>query len=128
MPPIKVAAVQAAPHAFDLHKSLDKLAALTADAAKQGAKLVVFPEAFLTGYPRHLGFKIGSRSEEDREWYTKYVTVSMACCTVLGRTPCSSESPLREIYALDAIVIVATRSCASPCSPLLDSALTKRVA
>lgn len=72
---VKVAGVQAGSAAFDLKGSLDKVWELTAKAAKDGAQFVVFPEAFVSGYPRHLGFQIGSRSEEDRIWYAKYVKV-----------------------------------------------------
>ena len=40
---VKVAAVQAAPVAFDLPKSLMKVAQFATEAAKAGADLVVFP-------------------------------------------------------------------------------------
>jgi len=40
---VKVAAVQAAPVAFDLVESLKKVEKLTAEAAAQGAELVAFP-------------------------------------------------------------------------------------
>jgi hypothetical protein len=40
---IKVAAVQAAPVAFDLARSIDKVAKFTLEAAGAGADLVVFP-------------------------------------------------------------------------------------
>ena len=40
---VKVAAVQAAPISFDLHKSLDKLEKLASKAAQAGADLAVFP-------------------------------------------------------------------------------------
>lgn len=40
---VKVAAVQAAPVAFNLEESLKKLERLTVEAAKQGAELVCFP-------------------------------------------------------------------------------------
>lgn len=40
---VKVAAVQAAPVAFDLVQSLKKVEKLTAEAAAQGAELVAFP-------------------------------------------------------------------------------------
>lgn len=40
---VKVAAVQAAPVAFDLPKTLMKVAHFAAEAAKAGADLVVFP-------------------------------------------------------------------------------------
>jgi nitrilase len=47
---------------------------LTADAAAQGAELVLFPEAFVSAYPRGLTFGsvIGSRSDEGRAWYERY--------------------------------------------------------
>jgi predicted amidohydrolase len=40
---VKVAAVQAAPVAFDLAESIEKVANFTAEAAQSGADLVVFP-------------------------------------------------------------------------------------
>ena len=60
---VKIAAVQAASVAFDLDASLDKLHTLTRRAAGDGADLIVFPEAFLSGYPRGLTFgaTVGSR-------------------------------------------------------------------
>jgi nitrilase len=70
----KVAVVQAASVAFDLERSLQKAEALAADAASQGARLVVFPEAFLSAYPRGLAFGavVGSRSDAGREEYRRY--------------------------------------------------------
>ena len=73
-PKVRVALVQDAPVAFDLAQTLDKLQALTTHAARQGAQLVLFPEAFVSGYPRGLDFGavIGSRTAEGREWYRRY--------------------------------------------------------
>jgi nitrilase len=70
----KVAVIQACPVVFDLERSLLKAQALAADAARQGAKLVLLPEAFLSGYPRGLDFGavIGSRSDEGREDFRRY--------------------------------------------------------
>jgi nitrilase len=61
--------VQAAPVMFDTQRSLQKLADLTADAAKRGAGLVVFPEAFIAGYPKghDFGTCIGMRSNAGRD-------------------------------------------------------------
>jgi nitrilase len=52
-----VACVQAEPVVLDRERTLDKLAALTADAARAGAHLVVFPEAFVPAYPSSLWAK-----------------------------------------------------------------------
>ncbi len=49
--PVTVACVQAEPVVLDREATLDKLAALTAEAAGQGAELVVFPEVFVAVYP-----------------------------------------------------------------------------
>jgi nitrilase len=74
MQPIRAAVVQAAPVVFDLDRTLDKLAQLTADAARRGAALVVFPEAFVSAYPKGLDFgaRIGQRSPEGREQFRRY--------------------------------------------------------
>lgn len=65
---VRVAVVQAAPVIFDMQQSLQKLADFTADAAKLGAGLVVFPEAFIAGYPKghDFGVSVGIRSTEGR--------------------------------------------------------------
>jgi len=68
------AVVQNAPVVFDAAATLRKIEALTADAAKTGAKLVVFPEAFVSAYPKGLDFgaRVGSRSPEGRDTFRRY--------------------------------------------------------
>jgi nitrilase len=70
---VRAAVVQAAPVLFDTTKSLQRLADLATDAAKQGAELVVFPEAFVGGYPKghDFGVSIGMRSPEGREEFRR---------------------------------------------------------
>jgi nitrilase len=86
--------VQAASVAFDLGRSLAKAQALIGEAAGEGAQLVVFPEAFLSGYPRGLDFGavIGARSEEGREDFRRYwessVQVPGPVVDQLSRTAC----------------------------------------
>jgi nitrilase len=48
---VTVACVQAEPAVLDRAATLDKLAALTAEAAGAGAQLVAFPETFIPAYP-----------------------------------------------------------------------------
>jgi len=52
--PFKVAGVQAAPCFLDLDAGVKKAITYIEDAAAQGAKLVVFPETWLPGYPNHV--------------------------------------------------------------------------
>ena len=49
--PVTVACVQAEPAILDREGTIAKLEALTAEAAGQGAQLVVFPETFVPAYP-----------------------------------------------------------------------------
>ena len=51
MEPIKVACVQAEPVVLNREATLDKLAEVAASAAREGARLLVFPEAFIPAYP-----------------------------------------------------------------------------
>src|SRR3954469_1242096 len=48
---VTVACVQAEPVVLDREATIDRLAALTAEAAAAGAQLVVFPETFVPAYP-----------------------------------------------------------------------------
>jgi nitrilase len=74
MGPTVAAVVQAAPVLFDVQRTLAKLADFASDAAGRGAKLVVFPEAFVGGYPKGLGFgvRLGMRHPEGREEFRRY--------------------------------------------------------
>ena len=71
---VRATVVQAAPVAFDLERTIDRVAHLTAKAATDRPQLVVFPEAFVSGYPKgaDFGTVVGSRSREGREWFRRY--------------------------------------------------------
>ena len=68
------AVVQAAPVPFNRERTLDKLRGLAADASRRGARLAVFPEAFVSAYPKGLDFgaRVGMRSREGREDFRRY--------------------------------------------------------
>lgn len=74
MSEIRVAVVQAAPAAFELEATLERMRAKVAKAAAQGAALVLFPEAYVGGYPKghDFGVVVGSRSDAGREWFARY--------------------------------------------------------
>jgi nitrilase len=70
----RVAVVQAAPSLFDLPETLHRFESLLAEAASGGAELVVFPEAFLGGYPKGatFGATVGARTDEGRALFARY--------------------------------------------------------
>lgn len=93
----KVAVVQAASVVFDRERTLKKVDALAREAAGQGAQLVVFPEAFVSAYPRGLDFGavFGSRTEAGREQFRRYwessVDVPGPAVDALARTAKASH-------------------------------------
>ncbi len=70
----RVAVVQAAPAVFDCAATLAKVERLATEAAAGGAGLVLFPEAFISGYPRGISFGtvIGDRTPEGRDHFRRY--------------------------------------------------------
>jgi nitrilase len=71
---VRVAVIQDAPVLFELEPTLDKVADLCDRAAADGARLAVFPEAFVGGYPKGLGFGavVGTRTADGREQFRRY--------------------------------------------------------
>lgn len=73
------AVIQDAPVLFDLQSSLTKTEELLQKAAAKGARLTLFPEAFLPAYPRGLNFgtMVGSRTDDGRKLWRLYADNSM---------------------------------------------------
>ncbi|HSR25725.1 MAG TPA: nitrilase-related carbon-nitrogen hydrolase [Candidatus Eisenbacteria bacterium] len=71
---LRAAVVQAASVVFDRDRTLQKLEDLAADAARADARLAVFPEAFVGGYPRGMTFGtvVGDRTAEGRDHFRRY--------------------------------------------------------
>ena len=77
---VKVGVVQESPVFFDKQATLEKIASLVNEHAKQGCQLLVFPESYIPGYPRGFDFgaKIGSRTEAGKALYATYHANSIA--------------------------------------------------
>ncbi len=76
---VRVAVVQAGSVPFDTEACVDKAVRLTADAAATGAKVVLFPEAFIAGYPKGLsyGLVVGARDPVGREEFRLYLDAAI---------------------------------------------------
>ncbi len=69
-----VAVVQAGAVPFDAEACVAKAVRLVGEAATLGAKVILFPEAFITGYPKGLNFGhvVGARDAAGREEFRLY--------------------------------------------------------
>lgn len=89
---VRVAVVQAAPVMMNRKATVKKVVSLTNKAAEEGAKIILFPEAFIPAYPRGLAFKtaVGHRGEGGREDWRRYwensVTIPSKTTALLERT------------------------------------------
>lgn len=70
----RAAVVQTGSVMFNIEATIEKAVTYASDAATQGADLVVFPEAFVSAYPKGLDFgsTIGGRTPEGRDDYRRY--------------------------------------------------------
>lgn len=76
---VRAAVVQDGSVVFDLEATLAKVEQKVAEAAALDAELVLFPEAFLAGYPKGLDFgaRIGMRLPEGRKDFRRYFDSAM---------------------------------------------------
>ncbi len=74
MSPTRVAVVQAGSVPFDAMACVEKAERWLAEASSAGARLALFPEAFVGGYPKgaDFGARVGSRSPEGRTEFRRY--------------------------------------------------------
>lgn len=76
---VNVAVVQAGSVPFDTGACIEKAVRLIGEAASTGAKVIVFPEAFITGYPKGLnyGLVVGARDGAGREEFRLYLDAAI---------------------------------------------------
>ena len=93
--------MQAGTVLFDTRRSLEKLEYFCRQAAKLGAKLVLFPEAYLGGYPKGINFgaAVGSRSPEGRDQFRTYYEAAID-------VPGPETAAIRELVAVLGIELV----------------------
>lgn len=75
---IKVASAQLSPFFMNKEKTVDKACQAILEAGQKGAKLIVFPEAFISGYPDWVWLIPNSKGAELNDLYVKLVQNSVA--------------------------------------------------
>ncbi|KAF1760578.1 hypothetical protein GCK72_008827 [Caenorhabditis remanei] len=70
----KIAIVQAGTVLYDKVATLEKVKKYVVEASENGAELVLFPEAFIGGYPKwnNFGITMGTRTPEGRKEFKRY--------------------------------------------------------
>jgi nitrilase len=76
---VRAAVVQAGAVPFDPEACVDKAIRLMAEASALGAKVIVFPEAFIPGYPKgvNYGLVVGARDPAGREEFRLYLEAAI---------------------------------------------------
>ena len=76
---VRIAAVQAGAYLMDNARTLQTALHYIDEAVSRGAALILFPEAFLPGYPRGFSFGavVGHRSQEGRDLFARYQAAAL---------------------------------------------------
>ncbi|KDB67930.1 nitrilase-related carbon-nitrogen hydrolase, partial [Bordetella bronchiseptica] len=76
----RIAVIQDGPVPGDAMATAEKMSRLAASAKAQGARLALFPEAFVGGYPKGADFHIflGGRTPQGRAQYQRYAETAIA--------------------------------------------------
>ena len=69
-----VAVAQTGTVLFDTPATLDRMQAICEEARQKGVEFLVFPKAFVGGYPKgaDFGARVGSRTPEGRDDFVRY--------------------------------------------------------
>ena len=76
---VRVAVVQAGAVPFDTDACVDKAVRMVGEAAATGARVILFPEAFIVGYPKGLnyGLVVGALDPAGREEFRLYLEAAI---------------------------------------------------
>lgn len=76
---VRAAVIQAGAIPFDKNACVEKAVRYLNEAGAAGAEVVVFPEAFITGYPKgmNFGLVVGARDQAGREEYRAYLEAAI---------------------------------------------------
>ena len=78
---MRVAVAQVGSAMFNTEATLQRVERMCRQAGASGAKLLVFPEALIGGYPKGLTFgaTVGNRTDEGRNLFLRYFNSAIVC-------------------------------------------------
>ena len=97
---VKIAAVQAAPVFLNKEKTVEKACRLILKAGKNGAKLVVFPEVFVSGYPDWIWIIPNSKAKILNDLYAELVQNALTIPDKLTVKLCNSAKQAKINVAI----------------------------
>ena len=98
-PAVKVAIVQAAPVFFDREATVSKACAKIAEAAGAGAQIIVFSEAWISGYP-YWGESWGSRVGDWMDVRTRFYDSTLLLDSDDTARLCAAAAKANEVVAI----------------------------
>jgi len=96
----KIAAVQACPVFLDRDATIGKACHLIAEAGAAGAQLVVFPEAFVPGYPLWVWFIPAGHTHPLRELYAELLANAVAVPSEATKRLCDAAREAGVVVAI----------------------------
>jgi nitrilase len=75
--PVTVACAQVEPVLFDRDATIDRIAEVAKEAARNDARLVLFPEAFIPGYPSNRWVRFLAGGQDTKAVYAKLARASL---------------------------------------------------
>jgi nitrilase len=98
--PFTIAAVQAAPVFLDREATVEKACRLIAEAAAKGARLVVFPEAFIPTYPLWVWYIPPGQTRPLRELYAELHANAVSIPSPATERLCAAAAAARVTVAV----------------------------
>ena len=114
---VKASVAQVGAVPFDVPASVSKAEEWIARAGADGCQIVVFPEAFIAGYPKGADFdiSIGRRTERGRDEFRRYFEASITVPGPETQRVAQSAARANAYVVIGVMSVISARYIAPPC-------------